>query len=76
MTDERDLAEAFDAAYPELAEVAAVAPDPVYLVGGAVRDLLLGRGRGDIDLAVEGTRRRWRQRSTPRRWPRTRASGR
>jgi tRNA nucleotidyltransferase (CCA-adding enzyme) len=54
MTDERDLAEAFAAAYPELEEVAAAAPDPVFLVGGAVRDLLLGRGRGDIDLAVEG----------------------
>jgi tRNA nucleotidyltransferase (CCA-adding enzyme) len=28
--------------------------DPVYLVGGAVRDLLLGRGRADIDLVVVG----------------------
>ncbi len=54
MTTDQDLAEAFAAAYPELAAVAAAAPDPVYLVGGAVRDLLLGRGRGDIDLAVEG----------------------
>ena len=27
---------------------------PVYLVGGAVRDLLLGRGRADIDLVVVG----------------------
>jgi tRNA nucleotidyltransferase (CCA-adding enzyme) len=26
----------------------------VYLVGGAVRDLLLGKGRADIDLAIEG----------------------
>ncbi|MBS1883751.1 MAG: CCA tRNA nucleotidyltransferase, partial [Actinobacteria bacterium] len=54
MTTEGGLAEALAAAYPELAAVAAAAPDPVYLVGGAVRDLLLGRGRGDIDLAVEG----------------------
>jgi tRNA nucleotidyltransferase (CCA-adding enzyme) len=54
MTTEQDLAEALAAAYPELAAVAAAAPDPVYLVGGAVRDLLLGRGRADIDLAVEG----------------------
>jgi tRNA nucleotidyltransferase (CCA-adding enzyme) len=54
MTTEQDLAAALAAAYPELAAVAATAPDPVYLVGGAVRDLLLGRGRADIDLAVEG----------------------
>ena len=54
MKSGEELAEAFAAAYPELAEVAAAAPDPVYLVGGAVRDLLLGRGRADIDLVVEG----------------------
>jgi tRNA nucleotidyltransferase (CCA-adding enzyme) len=54
MKSGEELAEALDAAYPELAEVAAAAPDPVYLVGGAVRDLLLGRGRADIDLVVEG----------------------
>ena len=54
MTSEDELAEALAGAYPELADVAAAAPDPVYLVGGAVRDLLLGRGRGDIDLVVEG----------------------
>src|SRR6201996_1647398 len=54
MTSGDELAEALDAAYPELADVAAAAPDPVYLVGGAVRDLLLGRGRADIDLVVEG----------------------
>jgi tRNA nucleotidyltransferase (CCA-adding enzyme) len=54
MTTGDELAEAFEAAYPELAAVAAAAPDPVYLVGGAVRDLLLGRGRADIDLVVEG----------------------
>jgi tRNA nucleotidyltransferase (CCA-adding enzyme) len=42
------------AAYPELEAVRAAAADPVYLVGGAVRDLLLGRGRSDIDLVVEG----------------------
>ncbi|HEU4737307.1 MAG TPA: hypothetical protein VFS48_09820 [Solirubrobacterales bacterium] len=31
-----------------------VSSDPVYLVGGAVRDLLLGQERGDIDLVIEG----------------------
>jgi tRNA nucleotidyltransferase (CCA-adding enzyme) len=54
MTSSGGLPEALAAAYPELAEVAAAAPDPVYLVGGAVRDLMLGRGRADIDLVVEG----------------------
>jgi tRNA nucleotidyltransferase (CCA-adding enzyme) len=32
----------------------AAAGSPVYLVGGAVRDLLLGQPRTDIDVAVEG----------------------
>ena len=32
----------------------AAAGMPVYLVGGAVRDLLLGRDRNDLDIAVEG----------------------
>jgi tRNA nucleotidyltransferase (CCA-adding enzyme) len=54
MTRNKGLAETLADAYPELAAVALAAPDPVYLVGGAVRDLLLGRGRADIDLAVEG----------------------
>jgi tRNA nucleotidyltransferase (CCA-adding enzyme) len=54
MKSGEELADVLDAAYPELVDVAAVAPDPVYLVGGAVRDLLLGRGRADIDLVVEG----------------------
>ncbi len=49
-----DLATALRDAYPELAAVRAAAQRPVYLVGGAVRDLLLGRGRADIDLVVEG----------------------
>jgi tRNA nucleotidyltransferase (CCA-adding enzyme) len=53
-TDRPAVPEAFAAAYPELADLAAAAPDPVYLVGGAVRDLLAGRGRADVDLAVEG----------------------
>ncbi len=41
-------------AYPELDAIREVAESPVYLVGGAVRDLLLGRGRADLDLVVEG----------------------
>jgi len=48
------LAEALARVHPELAAVHEVATEPVYLVGGAVRDLLLGRGRADIDLVVEG----------------------
>jgi tRNA nucleotidyltransferase (CCA-adding enzyme) len=49
-----DLAAALDRVYPELASVRDAAEGAVYLVGGAVRDLLLGRGRADIDLVVEG----------------------
>lgn len=49
-----NLTGALREAYPELAAVRAATADPVYLVGGAVRDLLLGAGRADIDLVVEG----------------------
>jgi len=49
-----DLGEAIEASYPELARVADVATAPVYLVGGAIRDLLLERARADIDLVVVG----------------------
>ncbi len=48
------IAEALEHMHPELAPLREVGGDPVYLVGGAVRDLLLGRGRADIDLVVEG----------------------
>jgi tRNA nucleotidyltransferase (CCA-adding enzyme) len=48
------IAEALHRTHPELAAVRDVAGESVYLVGGAVRDLLLGRGRADIDLVVEG----------------------
>jgi tRNA nucleotidyltransferase (CCA-adding enzyme) len=49
------IATALARAYPELAAVRdAAGGKQVYLVGGAVRDLLLGRGRADIDLVVEG----------------------
>ncbi|MCW2989215.1 MAG: hypothetical protein JWM24_2153 [Solirubrobacterales bacterium] len=49
-----NLAEALESAYPELAAIRDAAADPVYVVGGAVRDLLLGRGRADLDVVVEG----------------------
>ena len=48
------LAAALRDAYPELEGIAAAGGERVYLVGGAVRDLLLGHGRSDIDLAVIG----------------------
>jgi tRNA nucleotidyltransferase (CCA-adding enzyme) len=48
------LAAALQRVYPELAIVREAIAEPVFLVGGAVRDLLLGRGRSDIDLVVEG----------------------
>lgn len=49
-----NLAEALQGAYPELAAIRDAASEPVYVVGGAVRDLLLGRGRADLDVVVEG----------------------
>jgi tRNA nucleotidyltransferase (CCA-adding enzyme) len=49
-----DLAAALRQAHPELAAVQREAREPVYLVGGAVRDLLLRRPRADVDLVVEG----------------------
>lgn len=50
----KSIAEALERLHPELARVREAGGDPVYLVGGAVRDLLLDRGRSDIDLVVEG----------------------
>lgn len=49
-----DLSEALRRLYPELETIAAAAIVPTYVVGGAVRDALLGRGRGDLDLLVLG----------------------
>ncbi len=49
-----NLAEALESTYPELAALRDAASEPLYLVGGAVRDLLLGRDRGDIDVVVAG----------------------
>ncbi len=48
------LAAALHGAYPELDPLRRAAGAPVYLVGGAVRDLLLGRARADIDLVTVG----------------------
>ena len=41
-------------AHPELVAIRDAATEPVYLVGGTVRDLLLGLGRADLDIVVEG----------------------
>jgi tRNA nucleotidyltransferase (CCA-adding enzyme) len=42
-------------ALPGIAALREAAADaPAYLVGGAVRDLLLGRERADVDVVVEG----------------------
>jgi tRNA nucleotidyltransferase (CCA-adding enzyme) len=49
-----ELAQALSEAHPELETIRAAARQPLYLVGGAVRDLLLGRDRADVDLMVEG----------------------
>ncbi len=49
-----DLTAALHHAHPELEAVQKHAEEPVYLVGGAVRDLLLGHPRADVDLVVEG----------------------
>jgi tRNA nucleotidyltransferase (CCA-adding enzyme) len=50
-----ELERALRSAHPELGAVReAAAGEAVYLVGGAVRDLLLGRGRADVDLVVIG----------------------
>jgi tRNA nucleotidyltransferase (CCA-adding enzyme) len=46
--------EALWSAYPELAAIRDAATEPVFVVGGAVRDLLLGLGRADLDVVVEG----------------------
>ncbi|MEX2108067.1 MAG: hypothetical protein WD827_04180 [Solirubrobacterales bacterium] len=50
----QDLAAALHDSYPELEALRDAADAPIYLVGGAVRDLLLGKGRTDLDLVVVG----------------------
>ncbi len=53
--ENQTIAERLRAAYPELADVAAASDVPVYVVGGAVRDALLGRGRSDnVDVVIAG----------------------
>jgi tRNA nucleotidyltransferase (CCA-adding enzyme) len=55
LRSEDGLARAMDDAYPELASVRDAADGAtLFLVGGSVRDLLLSRGRSDIDLVVVG----------------------
>jgi tRNA nucleotidyltransferase (CCA-adding enzyme) len=49
-----DLRAALLRVHPELERVVEAASEPVYVVGGAVRDLLLGSGRADLDLLVVG----------------------
>jgi tRNA nucleotidyltransferase (CCA-adding enzyme) len=49
-----DLAAQLIAEHPELESVSGAAGEPVFVVGGAVRDLLLRRERTDLDLVVEG----------------------
>jgi len=50
-----DLSDALARQFPELEALRRAAGEtPAYLVGGAVRDLLLGRGRSDADVVVEG----------------------
>lgn len=54
MKASEEIGEALSRDHPELDAVRAASEDPVYLVGGAVRDLLLGRPRSDVDLVVVG----------------------
>ncbi len=49
-----NLTEELGRAYPELDAIGKAATEPTYVVGGAVRDLLLGRDRADLDIVVEG----------------------
>jgi tRNA nucleotidyltransferase (CCA-adding enzyme) len=50
-----ELEAALRATLPQIAELRAAAQgSPLFLVGGAVRDLLLGRARGDVDVVIEG----------------------
>ncbi len=50
-----DLGQLIERAVPGLERLREAAEgSPLYLVGGAVRDLFLGRERGDLDVVVEG----------------------
>lgn len=49
-----DLAAELLRSHPELEPLLQAATEPLYIVGGAVRDQLLGRPRADVDLVVEG----------------------
>lgn len=49
-----DLVVALQRTHPELEAVRRVAREPVYVVGGAIRDLLMDHPRSDLDLVVIG----------------------
>ncbi len=49
-----DIGEALRRNHHELVALGESADAPLYLVGGAVRDLLLGRPRADVDLVTVG----------------------
>ncbi|MGN6216437.1 MAG: CCA tRNA nucleotidyltransferase [Solirubrobacterales bacterium] len=49
-----DLVAALQRTHPELETVRRAAREPAYVVGGAIRDLLLDHPRSDLDLVVVG----------------------
>ena len=53
MSDLTGLPTPLEAA-PALEAIGAISPEPVFLVGGSVRDLLLGRSVHDYDLVMAG----------------------
>ncbi|MEZ5078397.1 MAG: hypothetical protein R2725_13255 [Solirubrobacterales bacterium] len=54
MAEIEQLVEGLRRDHPELEAIAAASRGPVFVVGGAVRDRLLGRDRADLDVVVVG----------------------